>query len=173
MIEYSGHDYPEYRKPGDDDKATIISTVDAGKIVLCAAPFLKVLQTELTTEEELDGMNNIEIGTHLYRVANFGVQNILKLLVKKSTKLTDVRFNAMPEIGLVRALFEKNNIKKFKLNGPKNGWYCHIPTQTIQEFGVQLFSADTVSFQGVGVYSINRRFFENIVIKYFNSILFS
>lgn len=148
-ITFLGYDYSK--------DTTIISAFDAGKIVLCAAPFVKVLETDFITNlKVMHRLNSIMIGAHVYRVENFKVKNILKLMIKKSTKLAEVSFDKTPEINLVRRLFKRNNIKKFKLNDPNLALYRGIPTHTIKEFDVNLWNAtvDMVSFEGVGIYRI-------------------
>lgn len=59
-------------------------------------------------------MNSILIGAHVYSVENFQAKSVLKLMIKNSTKLTELSFDKTPEIDLVRRLFEKNNITKVK-----------------------------------------------------------
>lgn len=56
-------------------------------MVLCAAPFVKVLESPLASEDENenDEMYAIKIGDYHYQIPDFNFKNILKLMAKKST----------------------------------------------------------------------------------------
>lgn len=98
----------------------------------------------------------IHIGSYRYSVANFEVKNLLKLLAKKSTELTEVCLSNRPEDKVIRSLFEKNNVTTFRMYAPITGWYPNISTYAIKELHVQFqsTSADSISFEGVGIYGI-------------------
>lgn len=152
--------YIDPKNVDEDDEPIVISAVDAGKIVLCAAPFVTYLQTYRDNRPEetmmMEEMHDIAFNFYNYRVADFKVKNILKLLARKATKLAEVCLCTPPEASLVRPLFETNNITKLKVDDPNVGWYRNIPTHGIEEFHVAFdnANADMVSFQGVGIHSV-------------------
>lgn len=150
---YYGYDYPL-----DNDDAykpiAIISAVDARKIMLNVAPFIKELQTDFTYLKAKDGMSNIMFASwrvsYTYTVPSFKVESILKLLTKKATKLYDVSFDKPPEADVVRLLFEANNIRQLTITDPSNDWFRNISTNGIELLELKFNDATTdIFFQGV------------------------
>lgn len=137
--------------------ATIVSAVDAGKIILSAAPLVKVLKTFDTNDtiEYRGPLRYFSVGQYHYRAENFQIKNVLNLLAKKSTKLKQLNFETPPEANLVKQLFERNKIAKVYFKDKSEyGWYRDIPSDKIKELDVTFENnnAELVSLKQVSVY---------------------
>lgn len=67
----------------------VIQAKTAEKIILCAAPFVKVLKADTLCKEELTA---VQFGSFWYKVEGFNPEKSLKMLAKKATEQTEVRF---------------------------------------------------------------------------------
>lgn len=143
-----------------------VSTVDVGKILLAAAPFVKVLDLIPDNVDKVmmaptnNEMYLIQIGEILYQVPDFELKNVLKLVTKKSTELTTICIRHPPEIDVMKTLFKNNNITKLELEddwrNTGTGWYHNVQTSTIEELRMrfdfdEFTDHDFKSFQGVCV----------------------
>lgn len=136
--------------------APTLSDSDFGKIVLCAAPFVRSLHVASTKES--DYSYYASIGSYIYKVKNFRIDLVLKLLVQESTNLTEIEFGCLEEPGLVKSLFTTNNITKYRLYDCSYDWYQNIHTHGIEELKMNFKKpiADAVSSsltQEVGNYT--------------------
>lgn len=130
-------------------KQKIVSAVDAGKIIFCAAPFVKFLDT-IYYFEKAGQFHNFAVGRYSYRVKEFNFKNISTLLAKKSNKITRINFGDTSDFSLLRPLFEKNNITRIEFEDSNNsGWYKDVRTHGIQEMYATFENCRTelVSFQ--------------------------
>lgn len=88
---------------------------------------------------------------------DFGINNVLKLLAKKSTELTEISFDwSSPKAELIRPLLETNNIKKYKIYDGNFDWHQDIRTHEIEELDLNFSNpvADSVSYQEVGIHTL-------------------
>lgn len=132
----------------DHKQAIAISNSEAAEIVLCAAPFVKTLITEESSDRK---RQYISIGPHYYRVQDFQIEKLLKVLIRKSTGITKLECGAPPKITLLKQLFKKNKITKLRLLHDHHFMISKIPTRGIEELNVKynLKVDHVVSFEGV------------------------
>lgn len=154
-----------------DKLAIDISVVDATEIVLSAAPFINLLNLESPTNQKHQYIKfESDQKKYYYKVENFKIEKILKLLIKKSTEIDRIRFVNPPSATLVKPLFKKNKITKLNLKGFKFGWYSKIPTHGIEELILKFGPTveDVVSFEGVSILY----FFYNFIDLFYDFLNF-
>lgn len=130
---------------GDSWGDESVNTVIAAKIVLCAAPYVKVLELS----ENYDPDKLFKFGAFECNVKNFSHKKMLELLIKKATEITEFRCQEQLDEKLLARLFEKNKIKIVKARNPY-AFYRKIPTGSIEDLDLLIWKVKYMeSFEGV------------------------
>lgn len=129
----------------------VIDSLDAYKIVLGAAPFVKVLRAMSSDYKDCP---YVLFGTFWYRVEFLETDTVLTLLARKSTEITELCFDFTPNVELLGLLFKNNKIKKVQ-NVRSETFHQNIPTETIEDLDIQFVNSEKFrSFKGVGLFYI-------------------
>lgn len=169
-INYLKTDLDEKVKPGDLEKAPVISAKAAKRIVKCAAPFVRVLSASENVTENDDQF--VMFGSFLYKVRDFDPDEILLLLIQNARKITEFSSDEPPEQELLELLIDTNNIKTVRFENCNN-FYEDVPTDEIEELTVQFIRFwEIKSFEGVSIQQNIRLFSINLIILLYNFICF-
>lgn len=132
-----------------EKKEPVARGKDAMKILLRVAPYLKTVRA---TGKHTQRGRYIVFGSYRYKAEFFHVEKALKILAENATEITELVFDRTPKIKLLQALFETNKVKKIKFKKCSQ-FYCHVPTDSIEELDVRFNQTDYKfpSYEGVGI----------------------
>lgn len=133
-----------------ENQTEVISSTDAAKIVLNAAPFVKILIAQSPNDQTHE---HVLFGNYCYTVKNFKIETILELLAKRATEMVEIHFDEPPSAALVKQLLNKNKITKISFDDDDSRWYQQIPTHGFEELNLtfEMVTEDLLSFEGVSI----------------------